>query len=358
MKIVQLAPNVLNLNKDMKYGGIERLIIQLDKQFELIGHQHSIIVPAGDNSTQNNLTTLPESYWNSTTRDEKFKRADQRIFNDIAHLAKAIEFINQGDFDIVHDHTGKLFPFKKSLNKPLLTTLHGPSDWFWDKNLYKDLFKRAFFNAISNSQKQDYDFLRVDYVVYNGLDLNSFPFSKQKSNYLFTLGQITNHKGQHIAIEVSKKTGLDLIIAGKISDDPTDPEDRDYFENQIRPNLNQKIKFIGELNDSEKKPYYRDAKCFLMPIDCKEAFGLVMIESMACGTPVIAFNKGAVPELVIPGITGYIAKDTKEMIEYIGKVGEIDPEKCRDYALKHFDISVIAKSYIQVYKDVIRRFEK
>ena len=299
IKILQIAPNVLNLNENLTYGGIERVIMALSKEFTKTGYENHIVAPAGDNTFNNILFSLPEAYWTSINRDPKFKTAANAVFSNIAHISKSINQINQSDADIVHDHSGKLFPFKEVINKPLLTTLHGPSDWFWDGELYSELFKGCFFSAVSDFQKKDHNFLNIDYVVYNGLDLASFPFNPNAGEYLFSLGQIARYKGQHIAIDVAKRTGNKLIIGGNVSDDPTDTEDRIYFETEIKPHLKTgQIEYVGELNDSQKKVYYKNAKAFLMPISCNEAFGLVMIESMACGTPVIAFNKGAVPEIV------------------------------------------------------------
>lgn len=355
MKILQVSPNVLNLNENMTYGGIERLVIALKEQYDLRGLENYVIAPGGDNSIPNVFPSLFESYWASIKRDSKFQSPGNAVFNNLAHISKVLEIANASDVDIVHDHTGKVFPFHKSLNKPLLTTLHGPSEWFWDRDLYKEFFKGCIFNAVSESQRQDYHFLNPQYIVYNGLGLKSFPFSSSRGSYLFSLGQITRHKGQHHAIAVAEKTGLDLIIAGNISEDPTDSEDRAYFDNEIRPHLGDSIKYVGELNDEQKKVFFRDAYAFLMPISCNEAFGLVVIESLACGTPVISFSRGAIPEIIEHGKNGFLVEDAEEMTRYLSRIDEIDRGYCRKSVLNKFDIGLISEKYIQVYEDVIRR---
>lgn len=356
LKIVQVATSGSNLDENMTYGGIERIVIALKKEYDLLGYCNYILAPAGNNTISDVIPTVSEGYRTSIRRDSKFNSATNLVFNNLAHISRAIEEINYGDYNIVHDHTGKLFPFAKLINKPLLTTLHGPADWFWDKIIYKSLFNGCFFNAVSKFQKKDYDFLNPQYVVYNGLNLRSFPFNQNAQNYLFSLGQITRDKGQHLAIKIAQDLEITLIIGGKISESPTDSEDKVYFETEIRPHLKKgKIEYIGELNDTQKKEYYKNAKAFLMPISCKEAFGLVMIESLACGTPVVALREGAVPEIVQHGINGYITDNMDDFRDYVSKVSCIDRHICRESVINRFDISVAAKNYIKVYEDIIRR---
>ena len=355
MKIIQVAPPYLNLNDRMLYGGIERLIMGLKKEFDKLGCENKVIAPEGDNIIGDILPTLPESYWTSTNRNSQYSNSANLVFSNLAHLSKAIEYINSSDAEIVHDHNGKLFPFLRLLNKPLLTTLHGPSDWFWNPEIYQSWMENNHFNAVSKAQREDYNFLKIDYIVPNGLDLKSFPLGEGKGGYLFSLGQICKNKGQHLAIEIAKKSGRKLIIGGIVSDDPTDSEDRRYFEEEIKPHIEKgKVEFIGPLNDVQKKYYYKNASGFLMPISCNEAFGLVLIESLACGTPVIAYNRGAIPEIVEDNKNGFIARDVNHAVELTNRLNEIDRKYCRDSVIEKFDIEKVAQSYLRVYEDIIR----
>ena len=269
-------------------------------------------------------------------------------FATLAHYMRALDYVNDGDYDIVHDHSGQFLLYKRYFEGPLLTTLHCHDKDFWDREVYRALFGNSLFSAVSQYQAHRYDYLPVIDVVYNGIDVETFPFSDRKEDYLLFLGKMSEQKGAHIAIEVAQALGERLVIAGYIGDE------RMHFEERIKPHIDgDRIRFVGPVNDEQKKRLYRDAKAVLMPSQYTESFGLVLAESMACGTPVIAFNRGAVGEVVADGETGYAVESIDDM-KYAGKhIREIDPRKCRERVEQHFSSETMAQRYLDVYKRVI-----
>jgi glycosyltransferase involved in cell wall biosynthesis len=187
-------------------------------------------------------------------------------------------------------------------------------------------------------------------AVHNAIDFNKFSLVTDlivNESPLIFLGRIERIKGCHTAIKVAKITGRKLLIAGNIS---KLPEEIHYFENEIKPHIDGvQVEFVGEVNDVQKNELLGRSAAFLMPIEWNEPFGIVMIEAMACGTPVIAFPYGSVPEVVDEGITGFVVKDKQEMINAVLRIHEIDRSLCRKSAEKQFDVSVIAKQYLSLF---------
>jgi len=247
-----------------------------------------------------------------------------------------------------------MFPFAKQMDSPLITTLHGPKDLFWEPNFYKKDLSKANFCAISDFQKKAYFPITVQNRVYNGIPVEDFPFLEKKENFMFMLSLMWEEKGVHKAIKMSKETGIPLILAGKVRDDPTKMGGRGYFESQIKPHVDGKqIKFIGELNDKQKKEYFKKAKVYLHPCSVEESFGMVLAEAMACGTPVITFNKGAIPEVVKNKETGFVVNSLEEAIKALSEIDSISPEKCRKRVEDLFDSKRMAKNYLSLYKKII-----
>jgi len=232
--------------------------------------------------------------------------------------------------------------------------------------------------AISEDQKRRYNnIVNVEDVVYHGIDVEGFPVKEKpdKGSYLFTIGRITRDKGQDKTIEIAKKTGSKLIIAGCVQNKPADreffaglknsidlsvevgkrPVDNDYYVRVIKPLLDcdKQIIYIGNISSEHNKHWYRHARATLFPIQWEEPFGLVIIESMACGTPVIASNKGAVPEIMVDGKTGFVVNTINAMIEAVGRIDNIDPRECRRYVQNHFSITIMADKYSELYQQIV-----
>jgi glycosyltransferase involved in cell wall biosynthesis len=219
--------------------------------------------------------------------------------------------------------------------------------------------------------------VNAENVVHHGIDVEEFPVKKapDKGSYLFTIGRVTRDKGQDKAIEIAKKTGSKLIIAGCVQNKPSDreffeglknsidlfvevgnyPVNKDYYDRVIKPLLDcdKQIIYIGEISSEHKKQWYRHARATLFPIQWGEPFGLVLVESMACGTPAIAFNRGAVSEIVVDGKTGFVVDSLDTMIKALEHIDSIDPAECRRHVQTHFSITSMALKYSNVYHKII-----
>ena len=287
------------------------------------------------------------------------------------HLQKSIEQVRAHKFDIVHTHLSSstdlyLFPLTASLTIPHVTTLHsnfpfdhhGPDDKSGDADhYYMDWASCVPLVAISESAR-DQEKLPLHFVdvVHNGIDMSQFPPQSKKrkrEDYLVWLGRFVPEKGPHLAIEAAKRAQVPLILAGTI--DRYLKASVAYFHEQIEPHIdNKQIKYIGPVNMKRKVSLLRRAHALLNPIEWEEPFGMVMIEAMALGCPVISFDRGAVPEIIENGKTGFIVQNLDEMVESLEKIDEIDREEIRLYVERNFSAQVMAENYIRAYKKVMR----
>ncbi|MEA1937308.1 MAG: glycosyltransferase family 4 protein [Patescibacteria group bacterium] len=350
LKIAQIAP-LWEAIPPKKYGGIEIMIDKITN--ELIRRGHSVTLFASGNSKT------------KATLKAVFPKALLEIKVDWYHrsqnLINAANAFSMADkFDVIHNHAGDNgLLFSQISRTPVLTTLHNvlPSSEQKKSDEYimmKYFSKKTNFVSISLNQRKQSD-LRLNYVdnIYNGINLNDFSFNKKPKNYLVWLGRIHYGKGLWNAVNVAKIAKEKLIIAGNI----TCKTDEEYFQS-VKPMIDGKqIKYIGEVGPKEKSKLLKDAKAVLFPTIWEEPFGLVMIEAMACGTPVIGFDKGSVLEVIKNGVTGFIVEDDKEMIEALKKIDTINRNKCRKCVEKYFTVEKIVDRYEKVYEKVIRSFK-
>ena len=384
-KLTVLHVATLNqpIRSNLGYGPIETVIYNIDKGLYASDHR-SIVACSGDSRVfGEHHVTLDRStgdYWSGNTT-EKHKAMNM-------HLSKALYRARRGDIDIIHAHDPKAVEFMYDsvfkMNVPIVMTLHvsakdsslGGAYQRWANHLLASPL--VYCTAISKYQKKQYnDLVNVENVVYHGIDIEEFPVKEEpdKGSYLFTIGRITRDKGQDKAIEIAKKTGSKLIIAGCVQNKPADREffaglnnsidlstevgkhsgDNDYYTRVIKPLLDcdKQIIYIGEISSEHKKHWYRHARATLFPIQWGEPFGLVLVESMACGTPVIALNRGAVPEIVVDGKTGFVVDSIDAMIEAVSRVNTIDPGDCRNHVQDHFSITSMAYKYTELYHQLI-----
>ena len=204
--------------------------------------------------------------------------------------------------------------------------------------------------SISDDQRRAVADLDLTWAatVYNGLDLGSYQDGPHdRDGYLGFVGRIADEKGPLAAIEISRRTGLPLRMAAKV-----DPLDVDYYEHEVKPHMGENVDFVGEIEEHEKPAFYGGARAILFPSDWPEPFGLVMIESLAAGTPVIALRRGSVPEVIEDGVTGFICDDVDEMVEATQRIGEIDPEACRRHA-ERFSAEQMCRGYVEVYESLV-----
>jgi len=254
------------------------------------------------------------------------------------------------EFDIIHIHpVDRALPFASLTKTPVVYTLHDPI-YPWRAKIFEMYqTKNQYFISISDAQRKPAPDLNWAGTIYNGINLKSFPFNPKPKNYLLFLGRILERKGAHIAIKATIKSNENLIIAGT-------PSKGKFWEKYIRPFLKRKnIKYVGFLPYGETYKLYQNAKVLLCPIQWEEPFGLTFIESMACGTPVIAFDRGSAREVIKDGKTGFVVKDIEEMVKAIKKIDKIDRRECRRWVEEKFTIEKMIDNYERVFYQIIQR---
>jgi glycosyltransferase involved in cell wall biosynthesis len=312
----------------------------------LVERGHDVTLAAsGDSRTRADLVA---TYHRSLRRATDL--ADRNPY-DWMHIARALSY--GGDFDVVHNHAGELAMAMSSLVRtPMLTTMHclltPDTQFVWDRY-------EGAYNTISRSQKRAMPRLsgRARYLgfVYNAIDVKTFPFSATKGEDLLFLSRVAPEKGPQIAIEVAKRLGRRLIIAGKV-----DRFDQRFFEEVIRDKIDgEQIVFFGEADASQKRELYAQAYCLLMPLQWEEPFGLVMPEAMACGTPVVSLRRGSAEELIDHGETGFVVDTVDEMVEAVKDVPRIDPAHCREQVRARFSPANMAGEYVRLYEQLAER---
>jgi glycosyltransferase involved in cell wall biosynthesis len=260
-------------------------------------------------------------------------------------------FQHAHEFDVVHFHIDYLhFPLSRRTSVPQVTTLHGRLDLPDLVPLYEQ-FRDMPVLSISNAQREPLPWANWQGTIYHGLPEDLFRFRQKPGNYLAFLGRISPEKRVDRAIEIAKQAGIPLKIAAKV-----DPADQNYFERTVEPLLRDSsvAECVGEISDEEKDQFLGNAYALLFPIDWPEPFGLVMIEAMACGTPVIAYDGGAVSEVIEDGRTGFIVKGLQDATEAVRRVPELSRARCREVFEKRFTAVRMASNYLQVYEHVIR----
>lgn len=278
--------------------------------------------------------SLREKNFNGFVESSRKLRLETVYLSEV--LEKLIEHKDSYDF-ILNNMRGEavFLPIAKLLNKPFANVMH--------LNLFTELAQvfqefNAHIITISNAQRKNFPNINYLATVYNCVDVGKFTFNPVPQDYLLMVGSIGRHKNQGEAIAVAKELGLKLVLAGKIND-------QSYFD-ELKKNIDGKnIRWVGEVDFSEKLKLYQNAKAFLFPINWEEPFGLVMIEAMACGTPVVAFNKGAVNEVIQNGLTGYVVENHSQMIDTVKKIDAINRQNCRKHVEENFTVEKMIDGY-------------
>ena len=339
MKIAMLAPPWIPV-PPRGYGGIEQVIALLTGKLTERGNIVTLFAAHGTRADAQVLSPLENPHPDEI--ETSLYEAD--------HVASAFARMEEADtpFDVLHDHCGfTAFAFADRVETPVLHTLHGP---FTDETtaFYARHGHKARAVALSRYQaEQAPDELEVVAVIGNPMVVDDFPFRAEKDGYLLWIGRFNEDKGPNRAIAAAQEADERLILAG-----PVQPGNEEFFAREVEPQLDgHRIRYIGEVGE-EKGDLYAGAKALLMPIRWPEPFGLVMTEAMACGTPVIAFPEGSAPELVLDGETGFVVEGEQEMAAAVTRLGEIDPERCRESARERFDVASVAEAYEQAYERV------
>ena len=337
MKIAQVAPLFESVTPK-GYGGTERIVSYLTEALIRLGHEVTLYA-SGDSETSANLRAIcPKA----------LRRNDQSVdpIADHVCLAETV-FRESGGYDIVHSHIDYIgYPLWRRMATRHVTTLHGRLDIPNLANLYRE-FAEIPVVSISDCQRNPLPNANWVGTVHHGLPKNLYTLHDQPGEYLAFIGRISPEKRPDIAIEIATRAGIPLKIAAKI-----DKADRSYFRNTVKPLLSRPgVEYVGEIHDWDKDDFVGDALALLFPIDWPEPFGLVMIEAMACGTPVIARRSGSVPEVMQPE-TGYIFEEIEDAVAAVEKAREFDRQKCRMIFEERFTSTRMANDYLGVYGQV------
>jgi glycosyltransferase involved in cell wall biosynthesis len=347
MKIALLAP-IEERVPPKRYGATELLVYYLADEFLRLGHKVTVLA-SGDSDVPGRLIPLAPKAIGSGIK----KRVREAL--GYQSLVKATQFFQQEKFDIIHNHAGwQALLFKDLFKHPILTTIHAMlRDNECDQKMY-GMFKDMPFASISNAQRAQFPGLNYIDTVHHGLQLDHFTFNDHPKNYLAFLGRFSSFKGPAEAIEVAKRTGNKLIMAAKIND-----YERGYFERELKPHIDgEQIIYLGEVDHAGKVELLKNARAVISPISWPEPFGLVNIEAMACGTPVLTTPMGSTPELIVNGKNGFLCRDLDEMCARVAQIDQIDRRACREYAEKHFSAERMAKQYLGLYEKITKAIAK
>ena len=343
MRIAQVAPLYESVPPKL-YGGTERVVSWLTEALVETGHDVTLFA-SGDSLTSARLIPVcPQAL-----------RLHSHCIDQLAHHVNLIERVlrehNKNKFDLIHFHIDYLhFPLSRSEKLPQVTTLHGRLDIPDLVPLYRQ-FPEMPVVSISDSQRTPLPWINWQGTVHHGLPENSYSPYREHRGYLAFLGRVSPEKGLDRAIEISKRSGVPLKIAAKV-----DRADKDYFENVIKPLLNTDlIKFVGEIGDHEKNAFLGNSLALIFPINWAEPFGIVMIEAMACGVPVIAYPGGSVPEVVEDGVNGFLVESIEDAVDAIDRISTIDRSLCRRRFETHFTSRRMARDYMTIYERIARR---
>jgi glycosyltransferase involved in cell wall biosynthesis len=340
MRIAQISP-LFEAVPPKLYGGTERVVYSLTEELVAMGHDVTLFA-SGDSITSATLAPMRE----------QALRLDPTVKDWVAIYYRFVEMVyrRKDEFDVLHFHID-YFPMSLFLRQkvPFLTTLHGRLDLPEFVETYST-FKDANYISISDSQRRPIPHLNWTRTVLHGMPANLLTPQPVKQEYAAFLGRISPEKGVDRAIRIAGKAGLKLKIAAKV-----DNADKEYYDSKIKPLIqgNPDVEFIGEINDTQKPDFLSGAHALIFPINWPEPFGLVMIESMACGTPVIAFNCGSVPEVIDPGVTGFIVNDIDEAVAAVGKIHTLDRAKVRATFDRRFTARRMAEDYVDVYESLM-----
>jgi glycosyltransferase involved in cell wall biosynthesis len=336
MRVAQVAPLAESVPPKL-YGGTERVVSWLADELVAFGHEVTLFA-SGDSRTKAKLVPV----WPRALRLSR-PRADPAAA--CASLLEAVAEV-AADFDVIHSHVDWLpLPLLRRLRTPFLTTLHGRLD-LPEVSLAMQRFPGAPFVSISQSQRTPLPDLHWLATIHHGMPSDLLALCEQPEGYLAFLGRITAEKGPDIAIRVARAAGLPLRIAAKVPR----AENR-YFNETIKPLLDgNNVRFVGEVNDRKKQPFLANAAALLFPIDWPEPFGLVMIEAMACGTPVIAWRRGSVREVIEDGVTGFVVDSEAQAVEAIGRIRSLDRRRIRKRFEQRFTARRMAQDYVDTYR--------
>ena len=341
MRIAQVAP-LFESVPPKTYGGTERVVSWLTEELVRLGHEVTLFASGDSMTTAELVPCSPESL-----------RLSTGCIDQLAHHFVMLEKVQarKNDFDLIHFHVDYLhYAISKRERYPHLSTLHGRLDLPDLIPLY-ETYADVPVVSISDAQREPLPNLNWQGTVHHGFPPEMYKWSNKAGKYLAFLGRISPEKGPDRAIEIAQRVGMPLKIAAKI-----DKADQEYFDSCIRPLLTlPNVEFIGEIGYPEKNKFLSEAAALLFPIAWPEPFGIVMIEAMACGTPIIAYPFGSVPEVMTDGMTGFIVNDIEGAVEAVGKVDQLDRKQIRKTFEQRFTASRMTSDYLKIYNRLLNR---
>ena len=339
MRIAQVAP-LYERVPPVAYGGTERVVSYLSEALVELGHDVTLFA-SGDSVTRGALVPVTE----------RSLRLDKTCADELAHHIREIELVARlsDEFDVIHFHTGFLqLPVARRLATPSVTTLHGRLDVADLQPLMQE-FSDAPMVSISNAQRRPLKNINWCGTVYHGLPPQLLPFRAKAGDYVAFIGRISPEKRVDRAIEIAQRAGVELRIAAKV-----DTPDREYFVTTIEPLLGRPgVRFLGEIGEDEKAMLLGGARALLFPIDWPEPFGMVVIEALSCGTPVVAWNHGSVPELIDHGVNGWIVESIDGAVQALRRARSFDRRACRASFERRFLAERMARDYTLIYRRLI-----
>jgi glycosyltransferase involved in cell wall biosynthesis len=337
LRIALIAPPFISV-PPTDYGGTELFVAQLAEGLKKAGIE-TVVYANGQSTVSVELRWMYEhSQW-------PIKIPEHAWIRELDHNSWAIHDAAK-TCDIIHAQSAHGIAFSRFVDRKTVLTLHGPHE-SWLSEYYAH-FPDVYYVCISDAQRQK-ESLRKVRTIHHGIDTNVYRFVAQKQQYLSFIGRIAPVKGTHLAIDVARRTGIPLKIAGEVQ-----PSNRDYFEKMIRPRVDGKlVEYVGPADLQAKNELLGNAMAMLFPIQWGEPCGLVMIEAMACGTPVLAMPGGSVPEVVRDGVSGYICRSVRVMAQAVLNLN-IDPALVRRYVEENFSIEKMVRKYIALYQEALR----
>jgi glycosyltransferase involved in cell wall biosynthesis len=340
LRIAMVAPPWFEV-PPVGYGGIESIVADLVDHLADRGHDVTLIGAGRHRTRARRFIPVFE------------RPPTERLGSpipEVVHAAAVVEVLRDLEVDLVHDHTlaGPLLADGRDV--PTVVTMHGPVTGELGE-YYQRLGRAMSLVAISDAQRALNPRLNWVGTVHNAIEVATFPFQDRKGDHLLWLGRFCPDKGVDLAIRAARAAGFPLLLAGKCNED----EERDYFARYVEPELGPGVDYVGEADATLKRELLAQARALLFPIQWEEPFGMVMIEAMACGTPVVALGRGSVPEVVVHEETGFVVQDAADLPRAIRSVSDIDPAACRRHVEERFDLDVMAAGYERVYQGLLAR---
>ncbi len=338
MRIAQVAPLFVD-TPPHGYGGTERIIFSLTEALVKAGHEVTLFATGQSRTSGRLVACVPKAL------------GFDHLYNaGIAHTAMLAQVYRRAsEFDVIHCHVDhQALPFAANSSTPSIFTLHGALDVpYYLETL--SAFPDLRYVSITDSQREPVPHLNWVATVHHGMDVRAQPFNEKPGKYLLFLGRISPEKGPEHAIAIAKKARLPLKIAAKI-----DPKDRKFFERNVKPLLDDPlIEYLGPVSERRRAQLMSNALALLLPIQWREPFGMVFIESLACGTPVLTCPRGSVPEIMCDGVTGFMRESDDELAEAASRVARVSRAGCRAWAEERFDTSTMMRNYLDVYQAAI-----